>query len=74
MEVLELRILELAAKLGAFYPKGEYDKQRTPLLVEGGFLRAVRRPVAASAMPPAPVGYEITPEGAAALRLASANK
>jgi hypothetical protein len=67
MEVLELRILEEAAILGTFYPKGQYDKERAPVLAEAGYLRPVRRPVGGVGFPPPPVGYEITSEGKAIL-------
>jgi hypothetical protein len=67
MEVLDIKILRAVATLRTFYPQGENDKQRVPLLVADGYRRPVRRPVHASYMPPPSVGYELTPEGRAAL-------
>lgn len=67
MEPLELEILDSARSLRVFYPKGQYQIEHTPCLVDAGFLRPVQLPTREPGMPPKPIGYAITSQGIAAL-------
>jgi hypothetical protein len=67
MEARDFDILAEAQMSGIWYPKVGDDNERAHRLVERGYLRAARPPSQASGPPSAPIGFELTPEGTAAL-------